>query len=48
MGGDFWRQLGDFMRDTLLKEGTISQEDVGFIHRADTVKDALEVIQASQ
>lgn len=48
MGGDFWRQLGDFMRDTLLKEGTISLEDVGFIHRADTVKDALEVIQSSQ
>ena len=48
MGGDFWRQLGDFMRDTLLKEGTISLEDVGFIHPADTVKDALDVIQSSQ
>ncbi len=45
MGGTFWDQLSDFMRDTLLKEGTVSLKDVDFIHTAETVEQALDVIR---
>jgi len=48
MGGAFWDQLGDFMRDTLLREGTISRQDVGFIHPAATVAEALGIIRSHQ
>jgi uncharacterized protein (TIGR00730 family) len=47
MGGRFWRQLRHFMRDTLLLEGTISLEDVDFIHPAQTVEEALHLIQSN-
>ena len=48
MGGEFWAQLAGFMQDTLLREGTIGLRDIGFIHRVDTVQDALAVIRDAQ
>jgi predicted Rossmann-fold nucleotide-binding protein len=45
MGGDFWRQLYGFARDTMLKEGVISRDEVEFIHDVPTVEEALRVIR---
>ncbi|HFD81375.1 MAG TPA: TIGR00730 family Rossman fold protein [Gammaproteobacteria bacterium] len=45
MGGDFWSQLGVFARETMLREGVISPEDLEFIHRAATPEEALQIIQ---
>jgi len=45
MGGDFWTQLRAFAADTMLKQGVISAEDVGFIHDVPTVEEALKIIQ---
>jgi predicted Rossmann-fold nucleotide-binding protein len=45
MGGDFWTQLRAFAADTMLQQGVISAEDVGFIHDVPTVEEALKIIQ---
>jgi hypothetical protein len=45
MGGEFWNQLYGFARDTMLKEGVISQDDIGFIHNAPTVEEAVRIIR---
>jgi predicted Rossmann-fold nucleotide-binding protein len=45
MGGrEFWGQLGDFMRNTMLPAGVISPEDVEFIHPAESAGEAIEII----
>jgi uncharacterized protein (TIGR00730 family) len=44
MGGEFWTQLRAFAADTMLKQGVISAEDVGFIHDVPTVEEALKII----
>ena len=44
MGGDFWSQLYGFARETMLKEGVISRDEVEFIHDAQTVEEALRII----
>ena len=49
MGGrDFWGQLGDFMRNTMLPAGVISPQDVDFIHPAESPEEAIEFIQNSR
>jgi uncharacterized protein (TIGR00730 family) len=45
MGGDFWNQLRAFAADTMLKQGVISAEDVGFIHDVPSVEEALKIIE---
>jgi len=45
LGGEFWQKFSEFLRDTLLVEGTISPEDVQFIHRVDTAEDVVRVIR---
>ena len=45
MGGDFWKRLGDFIRNTLLTEGTISPSDVDLIHPTDSVERAIKIIK---
>ena len=45
MGGEFWKSLGRFIRETFLKEGTISSSDLDLIHRADSIDEAIEIIQ---
>jgi uncharacterized protein (TIGR00730 family) len=46
MGGkEFWGQLGDFMRYTMLKEAVISPEDTDFIRPAETAADAIKLIR---
>jgi uncharacterized protein (TIGR00730 family) len=45
VGGDFWDKLVGFVRDTMLAEGTVSPEDVQFIHRVETAEDVIRVIR---
>jgi len=45
VGKDFWGKFADFIRDTMLREGTISAEDVQFIHPVDTAEDVIRVIR---
>jgi uncharacterized protein (TIGR00730 family) len=45
LGGEFWDQLVEFVSGTLLKEGTISPEDVQFIHRVEAAEDVVRVIR---
>ena len=45
MGGEFWEHLRRFARETMLAEGVIAEKDTELIHRADTVAEAMEIIQ---
>jgi len=45
MAKDFWDHLRRFIRDTMLAEGTISDEDLDFIQGANTVEDAIRIIR---
>jgi uncharacterized protein (TIGR00730 family) len=44
MGGDFWKKLGDFIRRTLVKEGTISAFDLELIRATDSIDRAMKII----
>ena len=44
MGGEFWQKMYDFIRDTLIKEKTISPKDMEIIKPADTPAHAVEII----
>jgi uncharacterized protein (TIGR00730 family) len=44
VGDDFWDPLVDFVRDTMLAEGTVSPEDVQFVHRVEKAEDVIRVI----
>jgi len=48
MGLDFWDPLRKFASDTMLTSGVISDQDIAFIHPADSVAEALEIIGAMQ
>jgi uncharacterized protein (TIGR00730 family) len=48
MGDGFWRELRDFMSNTLLRAGTISSEDLDIIRQATSVDDALEIIKPAR
>ena len=45
MGGAYWRDLREFMENSLLPAGTIDPGDADLIHRADTVAQALEFVR---
>jgi uncharacterized protein (TIGR00730 family) len=45
MGGDFWKRLGEFIRNTLLTEGTISPPDLELIRPTDSVERAIKIIK---
>ena len=44
MGGEFWQHLRDFIRGTLIAEGTISLEDLDLVQGAGDVDEALRII----
>ncbi len=47
VGDDFWNQFADFMRDAMIKEGTVSAQEVEFIRRANTADEVMAVIRAA-
>jgi len=45
VGSDFWDELINFARDTMIREGTLSPEDASFVHLVDTAADVVRVIR---
>ena len=45
LGGEFWTQLRQFARETMLEKGVISEKDIAFIHPVDSIEEALQYIQ---
>jgi len=45
VGRDFWDDLIDFARDTMIREGTLSPEDARFVHLADTAADVARLVR---
>lgn len=45
-GRDFWDKLIAFVRDAMLKEGTISPGDLDLIHLADSADDVVRLVKA--
>jgi len=46
MGGDFWTHVRSFGLQTMVADGVISPEDLDLIQRADSVEDAIRIIQS--
>jgi len=46
IGLDFWSQLRQFARETMLTSGVISEEDIAFVHPVASVEEAMQVIRA--
>ena len=47
MGGSFWNELREFVTDTMLAAGTISEADLDVIQLADDVETAIRIIRQS-
>jgi len=45
MGGEFWATIREFIRDSLVAEGTISASDLDLIALTDSVDRAIEIIR---
>jgi hypothetical protein len=45
MGGEFWNHFRTFAREAMLAEGTIGPADLTIIQRADTVEEAVRIIE---
>jgi len=45
VGSGFWDELIDFARDTLVKEGTLSPDEAGFIHIVDSAADVVRLVR---
>jgi uncharacterized protein (TIGR00730 family) len=45
VGSDFWDDLIDFARDTMIQQGTLSPEDARFVHLADTAADVVSLVR---
>ena len=45
MGGAYWQSLRRFVEETLVREGTIDPADLGLIHPAGSVEEALDRIR---
>ncbi len=44
VGSEFWNSMVDWLKDTLLKEGNISPEDLNLFHVVDDIEKVLEII----
>ena len=45
-GAEYWQGLLDWMRNTLVKEGTISADDFSFFHLVDDASEVCELMKA--
>jgi uncharacterized protein (TIGR00730 family) len=44
VGAEFWDPLIDFARGTMIRAGTLSEDETRFIHRADSAEDVIRII----
>lgn len=47
MGSEYWRHLGEFLRNTMLEIGTISPEDLNLWKVTDSPQEGIEYIKAN-
>jgi len=47
MGGQYWQRLREFIRSSMVAEGTIDEGDLDWVKRTDSVEEALEWIRAA-
>jgi uncharacterized protein (TIGR00730 family) len=47
VGRQFWDPLIDFALETMIREGTLSPQDVGFVHRAETAEDVVRLVRSN-
>jgi hypothetical protein len=45
VGSEFWDDLVDFARDTMIAQGTLSPEDARFVHLADSAADVVRLVR---
>jgi uncharacterized protein (TIGR00730 family) len=45
VGSEYWKGFYDWVENTLVAEGTVSREDLDFIHITDVPKDAMNIIR---
>jgi len=45
VGREFWDDLIDFARETMIAQGTLSPEDARFVHLADTAADVVRLVR---
>jgi uncharacterized protein (TIGR00730 family) len=48
MGGDFWEHMRDFIRRTMIDQGTIDASDLALAQPARTVEEALRLVREAQ
>ncbi|MDN4610963.1 LOG family protein [Arthrobacter burdickii] len=47
IGVDYWRPLMDWIKGTLLAEGTVSEKDLSLLQLVDTAEEAVQIVAAS-
>jgi uncharacterized protein (TIGR00730 family) len=45
VGGDFWDEFERFVREAMVKHGTISEEETQVIHRAETAAEVVRLVR---
>jgi predicted Rossmann-fold nucleotide-binding protein len=45
VGKEFWGPLDDWFKNTLLKDGMVSESDFNIFHVVDTVEEAVAIIE---
>jgi uncharacterized protein (TIGR00730 family) len=45
VGNEFWGDLVEFARGTMIREGTLGPEDARFVHLADTAADVVRLVR---
>ncbi len=45
VGSEFWDDLVEFARDTMIAQGTLSPEDARFVHLADSAADVVRLVR---
>ena len=45
VGKEYWQQINDWFKNTLLEEGMVSESDFDIFHVVDTVEEAVTIIE---
>ena len=45
VGGEFWDHFDTFVREAMVKQGTISEEETRVIHRAETADEVVRLVR---
>jgi len=45
VGGEFWDHFDTFVREAMVKQGTISVEETRVIHRAETADEVVRLVR---